>query len=331
MKFVHNTLGGASLAALVAVLSTGLVLPLAAAQAATAVPLGTAEGFAILAGSTITNTGPSTVTGDVGLHPGSAVTGFDAVTHDGSRYVADGVALQAKADLDTAYTNAAGQTPVTRIGTELGGATLMAGVYDSAAGTFGVTGTLTLDGAGDPDAVFIFQMRSSLDTASASSVELINGADPCNVYWQVGSSAELGSNSTFVGTIMADQSITLVTGASLQGRVLARVAAVTMDTNTITNAACTTATDTGDDGDVETTDEGDATGDGATTDQVEEVPATTGQVEEVPSGPVATGGGGMEAATAGSSSRFAIVLMLGLVLGGTVAIIAGRRVRDEDA
>jgi hypothetical protein len=123
------------------------------------------------------------------------VTGFDDVTHEGSLHVTDDVALQAKTDLDTAYTNAAGQTPVTEIPTELGGTTLKAGIYDSAAGTFGVTGTLTLDGEGDPDAVFIFQMGSTLTTASASNVALINGADLCNVYWQVGSSATLGSNS----------------------------------------------------------------------------------------------------------------------------------------
>ena len=125
------------------------------------------------------------VAGDVGLHPGTAVTGFgpgaDAVTQDGPLYVADGVALQATSDLDTAYTSAAGQTPVTEIPTELGGTTLSAGVYDSASGTFGVTGPLTLDAEGDPGAVFVLQMGTTLTTASASTVNLINGADVCNV------------------------------------------------------------------------------------------------------------------------------------------------------
>lgn len=316
----------ASVAALVAVLSAGLVLPLGVAHAATAVPLGTAETFAILAGSTITNTGSTTVTGDIGLHPGTAVTGFgpgaDAVTQDGSLHIADGVALQAKADLDTAYTNAAGQTPATEIPTELGGTTLTAGVYDSAAGTFGVTGTLTLDAEGDPDAVFIFQMESTLITASASSVELINGANLCNVYWQVGSSATLGTDSTFLGTIMADQSITLETGASVQGRVLARSAAVTLDTNTITSAACAPPTDTDDDttGEEDTT-EDDTTG-GSDTPTEDD---TTSQVEEVPSGPVATGGG-PEAATAGPPSWLVVAFLL-LMVAGTVSLVARRRVR----
>lgn len=298
---------GALLPALVIVLSTGLLLPLGAAQAATAVPLGTAESFAVLAGSTITNTGPSTVTGDVGLHPGTDVTGFADVTHDGALHVTDAVALQAKTDLDTAYTNAAGQTPVTEIPTELGGTKLMAGVYNSAAGTFGITGTLTLDGADNPDAVFIFQMGSTLTTASGSSIELVNGADLCNVYWQVGSSATLGGDSDFVGTVMADQSITLITGATVQGRVLARSAGVTMDTNTITNAACTTGSGTDDEG---TAEDGD----------------TTSQVEDVPTGPVATGDGSTEAATTGSSWQLTLAFTL-LLVGATVGILARRRVK----
>lgn len=313
-----------SAAVFVTALVAGLLLPLGVAQAATPVPLGTAESFAILAGSTITNTGPSTVTGDVGLHPGTAVTGFDSVTHDGSQHVADGVALQAKADLDTAYTNAAGQTPVTRIGTELGGTTLMPGVYDSANGAFGVTGSLILDGGGDPDAVFIFQMASTLTTASGSSIAVINEASPCNVYWQVGSSASLGTNSTFLGTVMADQSITLTTGATVQGRVLARVAAVTMDTNTITIAPCGTPTATDDTttGEDDTTTAEDDTTGGDTTAEGD----TTGQVVEVPSGPVATGGGDAAATTTGPSSWFAFVLTL-LMVGGAAGVIARRRVR----
>jgi len=307
------------------------------AQAATAVPLGTADSFAVLAGSTITNTGSSTVTGDVGLHPGTAVTGFgpgaDEITLNGSLHVTDGAALQAKADLGTAYTNAAGQTPVTEIPTELGGTTLMAGVYDSAAGTFGVTGTLTLDGAGDPDAVFIFQMGSTLTTASASSVSLINGADLCNVYWQVGSSATLGTGSDFLGTVMADQSITLGTGASVQGRVLAREAAVTLDTNVITNTACATpAADDDAPTDDEPTDEApvedDASGE-------EDTPAagdsptggdTTSQIEEVPGGSVAAGGGDIDTATSALPWLLAAVVVL-LMAGGTVGVIARRRVR----
>ena len=334
-----------ALAALVLLLSAGLVLPLDGARAATGVPLGTAESFAILAGQTITNTGPTTVTGDIGLHPGSAVEGFGSLTQHGSEHVANEEALQAKTDLTTAYNDAAGRTPATRVPTELGGTTLEAGVYDSAAGTFGVTGTLTLDGAGNPDSVFVFQMESTLITASASSVALINGADLCNIFWQVGSSATLGTNSAFRGTIMANQSIALNTGASLLGRVLARGGAVTLDTNVITNAACPTPAaaddddtpadddDTpADDDDTPTSDtptddtptegEGDAaSGGGGSADD-----ETTGQVREVPSGAVAAGGGGVDAATSGPLSLFAAALML-ITVGGMVAAITRRRVQ----
>jgi hypothetical protein len=156
------------------------------------VGLGTADSFAVLAGSTITNTGPTTITGDVGLHPGTAVTGFDSVTLDGEQHIDDAVAEQAKVDLVAAYDDAAGRTPVTTVATELGGATLLGGVYDSETGTFGITGTLTLDAEGDPNTVWVFQAASTLITATDSGVDLINGADACNVYWQVGSSRPSG-------------------------------------------------------------------------------------------------------------------------------------------
>lgn len=203
--------------------------------------LGTAEDFAVLAGTTITNTGPTTITGDVGLHPGSAVTGFDDVTLNGDLHVADGVALQAKNDLTTAYNDAAGRTPVTTIPTELGGQVLGPGVYDSSAGTFGITGTVALDAGGDPDALFVFQMGSTLTTASASTVSLVNGAQACNVYWQVGSSATLGTNSNFAGNVLALSSITVTTGVTVEGRALARNGAVTLDTDTITRPVCAAA------------------------------------------------------------------------------------------
>ena len=213
------------------------------------VGLGTADSFAVLAGTTITNTGPTTITGDVGLHPNDSVTGFDDVTLSGELHLADAVAEQAKVDLVTAYDDAAGRTPVTTVATELGGETLVGGVYDSADGTFGITGTLTLDAEGDPDTVWVFQAASTLITATDSDFDLINGADACNVYWQVGSSATLGTGSEFVGTIMALDSITLTTEATVEGRVLARNGAVTLDTNTITNEACTD--DNGNDNDTD--------------------------------------------------------------------------------
>jgi len=208
------------------------------------VGLGTAESFAVLAGETITNTGPTTINGDVGLHPGSAVTGFGSVTLIGSLKVADGVALQAKNDLLTAYNDAAGRTPVTSVPTELGGQALIAGVYNSASGTFGLTGTLTLNAEGDPTAVFIFQAASTLITAPGSSVALINGAQACNVYWQVGSSATLDTTTSFKGNILALTSIAMNTGATLEGRALARNGSVTLDTNVITRPACSTPSPT---------------------------------------------------------------------------------------
>ncbi len=302
--------GAAYIAVVVALLS---LLPLSIAWAATTVPLGTADSFAILAGETITNTGPTSVTGDIGLHPGSAVTGFVDVTQDGSLHIADGVALQAKDDLTIAYNDAAGQTPVTTVPTELGGTTLTAGAYDSASGTFEVTGTLTLDAEGDPNAVFIFKMGSTLVTASASSVNLINGASLCNVFWQVGSSATLGTGSTFRGTIMALQSITLNTGATVEGRVLARNGSVTLDTNTITNAACTTASET-------TT----TTTSGTTTTTTSGTTTTTAQIEDVPGGGVATGGGEVDAAPGGRWLLLAGVLLLAAV-GATVGVASRLR------
>lgn len=211
---------------------------LSTVRAATWVNLGTADSFAILAGPTVTNTGSSVVTGDLGISPGSSLVGFPPGTLIGAQHLADAVAVQAKTDLVTAYDNAAGQTPVTTVATELGGTTKNAGVYDSEAGTFGITGTLTLDGQGNADAVFIFKTASTLITAGSSHVNLINGAQACNVFWKVGSSATLGTNSTFKGNILALTAITLTTGANVEGRVFARNAAVTLDTNVITKASC---------------------------------------------------------------------------------------------
>ncbi len=208
------------------------------------VNLGTAANFVILAGSTITNTGNSTVTGDVGLSPGTAVTGFPPGVLNGAFHLADPTAATAKLDLTAAYNDAAGRTGVLTVPTELGGTTLPPGVYNSAAGTFGITGTLILDAQGNPDAVFIFQAASTLITASNSSIVLTNGAQVKNVFWQVGSSATLGTGTTFRGTIMAQASITLTTGATIEGRALTQTAAVTLDTNTISNVSVIPVTPT---------------------------------------------------------------------------------------
>jgi len=236
-RFVRLT----AFAALVGLL--GLV-PSTAGAATPDVGLATADSFAVLAGTGITNTGPTTITGDIGTFPNPAVTGAASITLTGTNHAGDAVTQQAKSDLVTAYVDAAGRTPATEVPTDLGGQTLAPGVYDSANGAFGNTGILTLDGQNLTNPVFILQMDSTLITASASSVLLINGADACNVYWQVGSSATLGTGSHLEGTVMALTSITMTSTATLNGRILARNGAVTLNTNTITRAACATPTDT---------------------------------------------------------------------------------------
>lgn len=201
------------------------------------VNLGTATNFAVLAGSGITNTGPTKIIGDVGTFPTISETGFGNVTIIGTNHVGDVVTQGAKADLVIAYNDAAGRTPATAAPGNIGGLTLTSGVYNSAS-SIGLTGTLTLDAQGDPNAVFIFQMGSTLTTASGSSVILINGAQACNIFWQVGSSATLGTGSNFKGTILAFTSITATTAVVVIGRLLARNGAVTLDSNTITRTIC---------------------------------------------------------------------------------------------
>jgi hypothetical protein len=198
------------------------------------VALGSAASFAILAGSAVTSTGFTVVTGSVGLSPGVAVTGLLTPPNDGVLHSADDAAVQAKADLADAYDDVASRPVSASIPVELGGTTVTPGVYASPAGTFGITGTVTLDAGGDPNAVFIFQAASTLITASASSVKLVNGAQASNVFWLVGSSATLGTYSVLRGNVLALASITVTTGTTVDGRLLARTGAVTLDTNVIT-------------------------------------------------------------------------------------------------
>jgi subtilisin family serine protease len=205
------------------------------APAQTAPSLGSAQRFAVLAGSTITNTGSSVITGDLGVSPGSAVTGFPpGLVVSGTIHGADAAALAAQDSVTTAYNSLVGQACTKDLtGQDLGGQTLTAGVYCFSSSAQ-LTGTLTLDAQGDANAVFIVKMGSTLTTASAASVVLTNGGSPGNVFWQVGSSATLGTDTSFAGNILALTSITVTTGARVTGRTLARNGAVTLDTNAVT-------------------------------------------------------------------------------------------------
>ena len=194
-------------------------------------------GFSVLAGSPVTDTGSTTVSGDVGLYPGTAVTGFPPGLQSGTMHKADSAAAQAQAALTAGYIDAAGRLGGTSVSGDLVGRTLTAGVYTSTS-SLAVSGDVTLNAQGNPDAVFIFQIGSTLTTGSGSHVILANGAKACNVFWQVGSSATLGTNSEFKGNILALTSITLTTGVNLEGRALARNGAVTLDSNVITGCTC---------------------------------------------------------------------------------------------
>ena len=198
------------------------------------VALGKAINFAVLAGSTVTNTGLSKVNRDLGVSPGTAVTGFPPGTVSGTIHAGDPAAALAKLDLTIAYNDAAGRkvAPISVAG-NLGGLTLVPGLYKSTSSLAISSGELTLDARGDANAVFIFQIASTLTTTTVRKTILIGGAQAKNIFWQVGSSATLGTNSVFHGNIMADQSISLTTGATLNGRALARIGAVTLDTNII--------------------------------------------------------------------------------------------------
>ena len=227
--------------------AAALLLACMPVAAQVAPSLGQAGDFAVLGGSAITNTGPSILFGDLGLSPGTAVSGFPPGVYNGTLHVADADALGGQSDLVAAYDTAAGQPfDVDLTGQDLGGMTLTPGVYRFASSAQ-LTGTLTLDAQGDPAAVFIFQIGSTLTTASNADVVLVNGAAGCNVFWQIGSSATLGTTTRFVGHLLALTSITLDTGANVAGRLVARNGAVTLDSNLVTpcgaaGTACTAPT-----------------------------------------------------------------------------------------
>lgn len=222
-----------------------MALPAASMAAQAPVGVGTASSFGVLAGTTITNTGITKIGGvpggNIGVSPGSAFADNGTLSLSGAVHLADAVALRAQTDLKTAYLNAANRTPFATVDTELGGTKLTPGVYVPDSPSFGITGTLTLDAQGDPNAVFIFKSPSTLITAAGSNIVLVNGARPCRVFWQVTSSATLGTNSHFVGHLFALTSIAAQTGATVTGQLLARNGAVTLDSNVITNVQCATA------------------------------------------------------------------------------------------
>lgn len=222
-------------------LATGWLCPMHFAQAQVAPPLGQASTFAVLGGSTVTNTGATAVTGDVGTSPGTAITGFPpGVVTGGTLHSADALALGAQADVTAAYNALAGQACNTDLtGTDLGGLTLTSAVYCFSSSAQ-LTGTLSLDAQGDTNAVFIFQIGSTLTTASGANVVVINGGSDCNVFWQVGSSETLGTGTQFIGNSLALTSITLTTSSSAHGSLYARNGAVTMDTNQVGVCAPTT-------------------------------------------------------------------------------------------
>jgi hypothetical protein len=297
--------GSAALLVLVAPGASAAVMP---------VPLGTADSFVVLAGAGVTNTGPTTLNGDLGTFPTPSVTGAGSMTITGTNHAGDAVTQGAKDALVTAYNNAAGQGPATPIAADLAGQTLAPGVYNSAS-SIGLTGALTLNGGGDPRAVFVFQAGSTLTTASASQVLLVNGAQACNVFWQVGSSATLGTGSVFRGSILALTDITVTTAATLEGRVLARNGAVTLDTNTITRPQCAAGTSP------TATATPSPTATPTRSHRSTPTSGETTQVTNVPGGGVDTG------SSSGGLGTMGTGLVVLTVIGGATAVVLRRRHR----
>ncbi|MCW2523387.1 MAG: hypothetical protein JWO63_1722, partial [Frankiales bacterium] len=226
-RFTRRRTAPLALVGGVLVAAAALIATSTSAFAATAtVGLGTSASYSVLGSQTVTNTGPTTLSGDLGLSPGAAITGFPPGHIGGARHAADATAALARADATIAYNDAASRASTAAVAGDLVGRTLIDGVYTSS-GPLALSGTLTFDGQGNPNSVFIVQVASTLITATASHVLTVNGAQACHIFWQVGSSATLGTASTFQGTVLALSSITVTTSAHVKGRALARNGAVT--------------------------------------------------------------------------------------------------------
>jgi len=234
---------GIGIALLAFVTGASLFLAVGTANAAIVptVDLGTAEDFSVLGGQTVTNTGPSVLANSVGVSPGTAIVGFPpgVVQPPGTVEAGTPAAAQAQADSTAAYLDADGRPLNETTTSDLTGLTLVGGVYAGPSQSpLSLSGTLTLDGEGNPNSVFIFQTDSTLITGPGSTVSLINGAQACNVFWQVGSSATLDTGSTFVGNILALTTITVADSVTVQGRALAQNGEVTLINDTFTQVGC---------------------------------------------------------------------------------------------
>jgi len=231
-------------AACIAVLVCLAFAAIPIAAKASAVGLGTANPFVVLSGAGVTNTDPSVLNGDLGVSPGTSLSGFGPpAVVNGATHANDAIAAQAQSDLGTAYDVAAGQPipPGNELtGVDLGGKTLGPGAYGYSSSAQ-LTGQLTLDAHGDPNAQFVFVIGTTLTTATASSVILTNGASPCNVYWKVGSSATLGTSTAFEGNLLALTSVSLNDSVTVLGRILARNGEVTLINDVLTAPQCATS------------------------------------------------------------------------------------------
>jgi LPXTG-motif cell wall-anchored protein len=282
------------------------------------VPLATSANYSVLAGQTVTNTGPSVLNNSVGLSPGTSITGFPPgiVTPPATIDATNAAAAQAQLDLTAAYLDAAGRPLNVETTPDLSGLTLVGGVYAGPSKSpLSLTGTLVLDGEGNPNSVFIFQTDSTLITGSASTVSLINGAQECNVFWQVGSSATLGTGSVFAGNILALTSIAVTTGVTVHGRALARNGEVTLDTDVFTSPTCDLTTPTP-----------------TTAPPADTTPADTTPADTTPPGGGTTppGGGttppgGTIPRTGSSQTEQALLLAAGALMVGAAATWFARR------